>query len=174
MKRFFLFLTAVVFAGAVAAAEAIPDKFFLLKTGTTAGAEVSELEPGKISMKMISGEKTVGNYICICHNRVTAVKAGTVLSFKVTPAENYANGAHCTPSVSYVKPGEKKWNPQNGRGMWLHKEYTASFDLVKDLKIPEGSTLRQIKFVLNAGKNPQGKEIKIVISDVKLTVPDTK
>ena len=174
MKKIIPVLLAVISAGVISAAEFIPEKFFTLKIGTTAGSEIAEPEPGKISIKMVSGEKAHGNYVCICHNRNTPVKAGTILTYKVTPAENYANGTHFTPAVAYVKPGEKKWNGQNGKGMWLHKEYTASFDLVKDLKIPEGSSLRQIKFVLNAGKNPQGKEVKVLVSDLKLIAPDAK
>ena len=174
MKKMLVVLCAVVLSVILTAAESVPEKFFMLKVGNTAGAELAETEPGKITLKMVSGAKALGNYVVICHNRNTVVKPGTTLSYKITPVENYADGTHFTPAVSFIKQGEKQWIGNTAKGHWLHKGATLSFDLIKDFKVPENSNLRQIKFVLNAGKSPQGKEIKVVISDLKLTTPDVQ
>ena len=174
MKKTFIILSAIAISGVLAAAEVIPQKFFMLKYGEYANAEFTETEPGKITLKAVSSGKEKANYASICHNCNITVKAGTILSYKVTVGEDYRNGAHFTPAFSFIKPGEKKWSNQNGRGIWLHKSFTANIDLVKELGMPENTVLRQIKFVVNAGKNPQGKEIKAEISDLKITTPDAK
>lgn len=174
MKNILLILFAAVFAGAISAAESIPEKFFMLKAGNTAGAELAETAPGKLSIKMVSGGKAQGNYVVICHNFNVVAKPGTVISYKVTPAENYANATFFTPSLSFTSPGEKKWTAKNANGHWLHKGATLTFDVIKDFKVPENSNIRQLKFVLNAGKSPKGKEIKVVVEELKITTPDAK
>ncbi len=174
MKKVLVFLGVAAFSGVLAAAEIIPQKFFMLKYGEYAASAFTEAEPGKITLKAVSSGKEKANYASICHNCNIKVTSGTILTYKVTVKEDYRNGAHFTPAFSFVKPGEKKWSNKNGRGVWLHKSFTASIDLIKDLGLPENTVLRQLKFVVNAGKNPKGKEVEALISDLKLITPDAK
>lgn len=154
------------------AAEMVPANFTLLKTGNFATAEITEPEQGKLTMQLTSAAKN--NYIVACHNCNVKVSAGSTLSYTLTPAGKLGDGAQFTASVCFIKPGEKKWSNCNAPGTLLFRENKFSYDLIKTFKIPEGSQLRQIKFVFNGMRTPEGKDIKVSVSDLKLVTPDAK
>ena len=151
------------------AAEFVPAGFKLLNTGNSKLASMTENQPGNIVLKMTSVKQN--NYMVVCCTRNIAVTPDTRLSYRVTPAERYADGAQFTVAVAYTVPGNPKWQNAQRPGTLLFNTKGIPFDLAigKDFKLPPDSTVKQIKFVLNGMRLPEGKEINVTVSGLKVT-----
>ena len=168
-RKLLLCCTVAILASTLTAAELIPAGFKLLNTGNSKLAAVSEEQPGSIVLKMNSAKQN--NYIVICYTKNIPVTPDTRLSYRVTPAERYADGAQFTVAVAYTVPGNPKWQNAQRPGTLLFNTKGIPFDLAigNDFKLSPDSTVKQIKFVLNGMRLPEGKEINVTVSGLKVT-----
>ena len=169
LRKTIIFSAIIGIFCTLTAAEFVPAGFKLLNTGNSKLAAVSEEQPGSIVLKMNSVKQN--NYIVICYTKNIPVTPDTRLSYRVTPAERYADGAQFTVAVAYTIPGNPKWQNAQRPGTLLFNTKGIPFDLAigKDFKLPPDSTVKQIKFVLNGMRLPEGKEIKVTVSELKVT-----
>lgn len=169
LRKMIIFSAIIGIFCTLTAAEFVPAGFKLLNTGNSKLASITENQPGNIVLKMNSAKQN--NYMVVCCTRNIAVTPDTRLSYRVTPAERYADGAQFTVAVAYTVPGEKMWKNAQRPGTLLFNTKGIPFDLsmAKDFKLPEGCTVKQIKFVLNGMRIPEGKELTVTVSELKIT-----